>query len=63
MVLALILVHVINVRSFGWTIEFILRGEYFFAALAIATTAAVLAGIYPAIRFGRTKIASALRME
>ena len=62
-VLALILVHVINVRSFGWTIEFILRGEYFFAALTIAITAAVLAGIYPAIRFGRTEIASALRME
>jgi putative ABC transport system permease protein len=62
-VLALILVHVINVRSFGWTIEFILRGEYFFAALAIAITAAVLAGIYPAIRFGRIRIASALRME
>lgn len=63
MVLALILVHVINVRSFGWTIEFILRGEYFFEALAIAITAAILAGVYPALRFGRTKIASALRME
>lgn len=62
-ILALVLVHVINLRSFGWTLEFILRPEYFLEALFVAVFAAILAGIYPAFRFGRTQIASALRME
>ncbi|HEX3035410.1 MAG TPA: FtsX-like permease family protein [Thermodesulfobacteriota bacterium] len=62
-ILALILVHVINLRSFGWTLEFVMRAEYFLEALAIAVIAAVLAGIYPALSFGRTKITDAIRME
>jgi putative ABC transport system permease protein len=61
--LALALVYVINLRSFGWTLEFVLRPEYLLEALLIAVFAAILAGIYPALRFGRTQVASALRME
>jgi putative ABC transport system permease protein len=57
------LVYVINPRSFGWTLEFILTPRYLLEAPLIAVFAAVLAGLYPALRFGRTKIASALRME
>jgi len=62
-ILAFILVHVINPRSFGWTIEFIPRLEYFLEALLVAVLAAILAGIYPALRFGRIQIASAIRTE
>jgi putative ABC transport system permease protein len=61
--LAFILAHVINPRSFGWTIEFILSPWYLLEALLIALFAAILAGIYPAFRFGRIQIASAIRME
>lgn len=62
-VLALILVYVINLRSFGWTLEFIIRPEYFLEALAVSIAAAILAGIYPAIRFGRMQVADAVRTE
>lgn len=62
-ILALGLVYVINLRSFGWTLEFILRPEYFLEALLIAVFAAILAGVYPVLLFGRTQVASALRME
>jgi putative ABC transport system permease protein len=62
-ILALALVYVINLRSFGWTLEFILRPEYFLEALLIAVFAAILAGVYPILHFGRTQVASALRME
>ncbi|HSE83526.1 MAG TPA: ABC transporter permease, partial [Thermodesulfobacteriota bacterium] len=62
-ILSLILVHVINLRSFGWTLEFVMRPQYFLEALTIAVVAAILAGIYPALSFGRTKIADAIHME
>ena len=46
--LALILIYVINVQSFGWTIQFELPGWFLLqmsVALAVATA---LAGLYPA---------------
>ena len=61
--LAWILVYVINVRSFGWTLQMDLRPEYFVQALAVAVVAALLAGIYPSIRVGNLEIATALREE
>ena len=61
--LAWILVYVINVRSFGWTLRMELQPAYFLQALAVAVLAALLAGIYPALRLGRLEIASALREE
>ncbi len=61
--LALVLVFVINVRSFGWTIRFHLFGDTFAAALAVAVTAALLATVYPAVRLARLPIASAIREE
>ena len=61
--LAWILTYVINVRSFGWTLRMDLRPEYFLQALAVAVLAALLAGIYPALRVGNMEIASALREE
>ena len=61
--LAVVLIGVINVRSFGWTMQLRLApGEYAFA-FAVAVAAAVAAGLYPAFRLGRMNISRALRME
>jgi putative ABC transport system permease protein len=61
--LAWILVYVINVRSFGWTLRMELQPEYFVQALLVAVGAALLAGVYPSIRVGNMEIASAIREE
>jgi putative ABC transport system permease protein len=63
LLLALILIHVINRRSFGWTIVTTVSPGAFLAALALAVVAALLAGVYPAWRLGRLPIARALREE
>jgi putative ABC transport system permease protein len=62
-VLAWVLVYIINVRSFGWTLQLQLRPEFFAQAVAVALVASVLAGIYPALRMGRIQPATALRSE
>ncbi|MFM7425361.1 MAG: ABC transporter permease [Elainella sp.] len=61
--LAWILIYVINVRSFGWTLQMALQGKYFWQALLVAIVAALLAGIYPAFRLGRMNISTAIRQE
>jgi putative ABC transport system permease protein len=62
-VLALVLVYVINLRSFGWTIQMMLDPWVFVQAILISVTAAVLAALYPMRRLLRMPIASALRQE
>jgi len=62
-VLAWILIYVINVRSFGWTLQMALEPRYFWQALLVAIVAALLAGLYPAIRLGRMNIAVAMRQD
>lgn len=62
-ILAWILIYVINVRSFGWTLNMVLQPAYFWQALLVAIVAALLAGIYPALRLGRMNIAIAVRQE
>ncbi|HVO42285.1 MAG TPA: ABC transporter permease, partial [Aggregatilineales bacterium] len=62
-VLAWILVYIINVRSFGWTLQLELRPEFYAQALIVALAAALLAGIYPALRMGQIQPALALRSE
>ncbi len=62
-VLAWILIYVINVRSFGWTLQMQLDPAYFLQAFAVAIVAALLAGIYPALRLGQMVIATAVRSE
>jgi putative ABC transport system permease protein len=63
MVMALVLVFVINKRSFGWTLQLQWDPALFIQAMLIAVVAALLAGIYPAWRMGRTSPALALREE
>lgn len=62
-VLAWILIYVINVRSFGWTLQMALERRYFWQALLVAIVAALLAGLYPAFRLGRMNISTAIRQE
>ncbi|HEX6290456.1 MAG TPA: FtsX-like permease family protein [Herpetosiphonaceae bacterium] len=63
MLVALVLVYVINRRSFGWTLQITLTPGVFVQALVLALVAALLAGIYPAYRMSRTPPALALREE
>lgn len=62
-VLARILVDIINVRSFGWTLQLDPQPIYFIQALTLAVLAALLAGLYPSYRLGKMVIATAVRQE
>jgi putative ABC transport system permease protein len=62
-ILAWVLIYVINLRSFGWTLEMALNPVYFGQAFLVALVAALLAGVYPATRLGSMVIATAIRQE
>jgi len=62
-VLALVLILVINRRSFGWTLEVDVGAGLLIQAVLLAVVAAVLAGIVPAAKMARTPPALALRDE
>lgn len=61
--LSMILIYVINRRSFGWTIQPHLDPLVFARALGLALVAALLAGAWPAWRLSRQPIAASLREE
>jgi putative ABC transport system permease protein len=61
--LAMILVFIINRRSFGWTLQMQVLPEPFLQALGVAVIAALLAGIYPARRMSKIMAADAIRYE
>jgi len=61
--ISLILVYVINLRSFGWTLNFVLETQYFIEAMGIALIAAIAAGIYPAYRLGKENAGKLIREE
>jgi putative ABC transport system permease protein len=61
--LALVLLFVINVRSFGWTMQLYPTAGEFALAFGVAVIAAFVAGIYPAYRLTQLVIARALRSE
>jgi putative ABC transport system permease protein len=63
LILAVILIYIINLRSFGWTLQMQLQAKEFVQAFLVALIAALLAGIYPAWRMGETQPADAVRME
>jgi putative ABC transport system permease protein len=62
-VLAELLIHVVNLRSFGWSMDSLLPPGLLLDAVALAVAAAVLAGAYPALRMARVQPAAALRDE
>jgi putative ABC transport system permease protein len=61
--LAFILVHVINVRSFGWTMRLEADPWLFAQAFLVSVGAAMLASVYPLLRLRRRSLAEALRAE
>jgi putative ABC transport system permease protein len=61
--LALVLIHVINRRAFGWSIETTVPADVLLQAVGLALLAALAAGAYPAWRMARTPPAPALREE
>ena len=62
-VMATSLVYVINVRSFGWTMDLALAPSTLLSGVALAIAAALLAGLYPAQRMATIEPAAALRTE
>jgi putative ABC transport system permease protein len=61
--MAQLLIHVINKRSFGWSMQSLLPPGVLGEAVLLATAAALLAGLYPAWRLARAAPATALREE
>ncbi len=61
--LSAILIYVINLRSFGWTIFFEPVLEVYAQALFVSITAALLAAVYPMLRLSRLQVTEALREE
>ena len=63
LVLSVVMIFVINKRSFGWTLDMQIGPEVLVHAIALAVGGALLAGVYPAWRMSRTPPAVALRSE
>jgi len=61
--LALVMIHVVNRRSFGWTLEVEMGPGLLGQSLLLAVIGALLAGVYPSWRMSRTSPAAALREE
>ncbi len=63
LMLAVILIYIINLRSFGWTLQMQLAAGDLVQAFVVALGAALLAGLYPAWRMGQMQPADAVRAE
>jgi putative ABC transport system permease protein len=62
-IVAYMLIFVIYLRAFGWTMAFHFNAGEIYQGLALAVIAATLAGILPALKMMQTKPAEALRSE
>ena len=63
LLMAVMLIDVINLRSFGWSMGFLVSGAAVWQAVILAVAAAVVAGLYPARSSARLPVARALRQE
>ncbi len=63
LLLAMLLIHVINKQSFGWTIQMTVPGGLILQAVALALTAALVAGYWPARWAARQPVVEGLREE
>jgi putative ABC transport system permease protein len=61
--LSLILIHVINKQSFGWTIQFVFPVRLVIQYATLTVAVSLLAGLFPAWRASRLPIAEAVRYE
>jgi putative ABC transport system permease protein len=62
-IVAYVLIFVVYQRSFGWTMAFYFDSGVLYQGLALAFIAALLAGVYPAIKMAKTQPAEAMRTE
>jgi putative ABC transport system permease protein len=62
-ILALILIYVINRRSFGWTLQMQVDPAPFLQAFLVAVGASLIAGLYPARRILQRNTADVIRFE
>ncbi|MFA5629574.1 MAG: FtsX-like permease family protein [Dehalococcoidales bacterium] len=62
-IMSVILIQIINIRSFGWSINMTVSAETIIEALAIAIVASLLASVYPSWRMTKISPAEALREE
>lgn len=63
LVLAYCLIYVINLRSFGWTMQMSIDPVVLIQAIIIAVSASLLAGLYPAYKMSVTLPSKSLRDE
>lgn len=61
--LAWVLIDIVNQRSFGWSYDMVFSAGVLFQAIFLSVSAALIAGIFPALRAGSTDIGQALHME
>lgn len=62
-ILAWILVAVVNLRSFGWSIDFHFVASRWLQFIALALVSGLLAGVFPMLRARRMSLLDALREE
>ncbi len=62
-IISLILVYVINLRSFGWTIQFHFEFIYIIQAFLLSIASAIIAGIFPILRINRLETIKIIRNE
>jgi putative ABC transport system permease protein len=62
-IMAWVLIKVINRRAFGWQIDMSVAPDILMSALAFATLASLLAGLYPAWRAAQSRPAIVMREE
>lgn len=63
LILSVVMIYVVNKRSFGWTLNMQVGPEVLGQAVVLAVVGALLAGLYPAWKMSRTSPALALRGE
>ncbi|MFP6782026.1 MAG: ABC transporter permease, partial [Gammaproteobacteria bacterium] len=61
--IGLVLIEVVNPRSFGWTMHLQIQSTLIIKSCAVAITAAILAAIYPAYRATKIEPANAVKYE
>ena len=63
LVLALSLIKVINLRSYGWSMQTVFAPELIIQSVFLAVAAALIAGLYPAWQLWRVNLSKGLRSE
>jgi len=62
-VLAVALIEVINLRSYGWSMQTVIAPELIVQSVSLAVSAALIAGLYPAWHLWKMSVAKGLRNE